>query len=152
MDAVIQYFIKRTWKLLSVPDDYPAYLEHIKLNLKEGYFIRDYHMQDVILFPYGTVFAKNVFFKNGSFLLQDKVKMIYLNSVYIIFTLVTINLLVSSQSSCMVTYILAPEPGSTVLDMCAAPGMKTSHLAAYMKNQGYLCGIKMNFFCYSCLC
>lgn len=111
VDAVIQYFIKRTWKLLSVPDDYPAYLEHIKLNLKEGYFIRDYHMQDVILFPYGTVFAKNVFFKNGSFLLQDK-------------------------SSCMVTYILAPEPGSTVLDMCAAPGMKTSHLAAYMKNQG----------------
>lgn len=95
MEAVIQYFVNRTWKLLPVPEDYPAYLEHIKSNLKEGYFIRDYHMQDVLLFPYGTVFAKNIFFKNGSFLLQDKVKMIYFNSTYIIFTLVTVNFRVS---------------------------------------------------------
>ncbi|XP_021563402.1 probable 28S rRNA (cytosine-C(5))-methyltransferase isoform X2 [Carlito syrichta] len=32
--------------------------------------------------------------------------------------------------------LLAPPPGSHVIDACAAPGNKTSHLAALLKNQG----------------
>ncbi|MDO4493235.1 MAG: RsmB/NOP family class I SAM-dependent RNA methyltransferase [Clostridia bacterium] len=34
--------------------------------------------------------------------------------------------------------LLAPEPGETVLDLCAAPGGKTGQLAMYMKNEGLL--------------
>jgi NOL1/NOP2/sun family putative RNA methylase len=34
--------------------------------------------------------------------------------------------------------ILNPKPGEVVLDMCAAPGSKTSQIAMYMKNSGVL--------------
>lgn len=38
-------------------------------------------------------------------------------------------------------HVLNPKPGSTVLDMCAAPGMKTTHIAALIQDNGtvYAC-------------
>ncbi len=34
--------------------------------------------------------------------------------------------------------VLQPKPGEVVLDMCAAPGSKTSQIAQYMENKGVL--------------
>lgn len=39
-------------------------------------------------------------------------------------------------SSMLVSYILDPQKGDTVLDLCAAPGGKTTHLAEKMGNAG----------------
>jgi len=37
--------------------------------------------------------------------------------------------------------ILDPQPGERVLDMCAAPGSKTSQMAAHMNNEGTIAAI-----------
>src|SRR5437899_3356840 len=43
---------------------------------------------------------------------------------------------VQDEASMLIARLLAPEPGSTVADVCAAPGTKTTHLAELMDNSG----------------
>ncbi len=43
---------------------------------------------------------------------------------------------VQDESAMQAVDLLAPQPGETVLDLCAAPGAKTTHLAERMKNTG----------------
>ncbi|GIW81246.1 MAG: ribosomal RNA small subunit methyltransferase B [Gemmatales bacterium] len=43
---------------------------------------------------------------------------------------------VQDHSAMEVASVLAPSPGMRVLDLCAAPGGKTTHLAEWMRNQG----------------
>ncbi|XP_007526763.2 tRNA (cytosine(72)-C(5))-methyltransferase NSUN6 isoform X2 [Erinaceus europaeus] len=38
--------------------------------------------------------------------------------------------------SAVVTHVLDPQPGEKILDMCAAPGGKTTHIAALIDDQG----------------
>jgi 16S rRNA (cytosine967-C5)-methyltransferase len=50
-------------------------------------------------------------------------------------------LMPQSRASMLVTRVLAPEPGDAVLDLCAAPGAKTTHAAALMGNVGSVVAI-----------
>lgn len=43
---------------------------------------------------------------------------------------------IQDESSMLVAYALNPKPGERVLDMCAAPGGKTTHIAQKMNNEG----------------
>ncbi|HEV7942762.1 MAG TPA: 16S rRNA (cytosine(967)-C(5))-methyltransferase RsmB [Solirubrobacteraceae bacterium] len=41
-----------------------------------------------------------------------------------------------SRAAMLVSHLLDPQPGESVLDLCAAPGGKTTHIAALMHGQG----------------
>lgn len=43
---------------------------------------------------------------------------------------------IQDESSQLIAPLLDPQPTDLVLDMCCAPGSKTTHLAAIMNNQG----------------
>ncbi len=47
-----------------------------------------------------------------------------------------------SRGAMLVARALGPEPGETVLDLCAAPGNKTTHLAALMSGQGRIVAVE----------
>jgi len=51
-------------------------------------------------------------------------------------------LMPQSRASMLVARTLAPEPGERVLDLCAAPGAKTTHLAALMEARGELVAVE----------
>jgi len=48
---------------------------------------------------------------------------------------------VQDKASCFTAEAANPQPGMTVLDVCAAPGAKTTHLAQLMQNRGSILSI-----------
>ncbi|XP_067289762.1 probable 28S rRNA (cytosine-C(5))-methyltransferase isoform X2 [Pseudorasbora parva] len=76
-------------------------------------FLCDLHLKDLLVFSSKTDFHNHFLYKAGHIILQDK-------------------------ASCLPAFLLKPPAGSLVIDACAAPGNKTSHLAAIMNNKGKL--------------
>ncbi len=53
---------------------------------------------------------------------------------------------IQDKASCAVAHILDAKPKDFVIDLCAAPGMKTTHIAQTMKNKGLVLATDIN--CY----
>jgi 16S rRNA (cytosine967-C5)-methyltransferase len=53
-------------------------------------------------------------------------------------------LMPQSRASMIVARALDPRPGDRALDLCAAPGAKTTHLAALMRNEGSVVAVELD--------
>jgi 16S rRNA (cytosine967-C5)-methyltransferase len=51
---------------------------------------------------------------------------------------------VQGEASQLVAHLLSPRPGERILDACAAPGGKTTHLAELMGDSGHLTALDMS--------
>ena len=49
---------------------------------------------------------------------------------------------IQSLPSMLPAVVMGPEPGENILDLCAAPGSKTSQMAARMKNEGWITAVE----------
>ncbi|KOC62174.1 Putative methyltransferase NSUN5 [Habropoda laboriosa] len=122
----ISYFQEEGWILLPRCSSYERHLSVVK-SLKKPNYIQDFHIPELFVFPADTSFYDYSGYQNGEIILQDK-------------------------ASCLPSFLLNPKPGSVVLDMCAAPGMKLSHLAAIMKNSGKVYAAEIDQQRFSTLC
>lgn len=78
---------------------------------KRSIFWRDRHLPDLLACPPSVDLHLNPLYQQGKIILQDK-------------------------ASCFPAHALHPPEGSVVIDACAAPGNKTSHLSSLMNNTG----------------
>eukprot|EP00111_Clytia_hemisphaerica_P004235 TCONS_00012096-protein len=74
-------------------------------------FVLDKDIPNVLVFPPNTDLHQYSLYKEGKLFLQDK-------------------------ASCLSAYVLNPPERSLVIDGCAAPGNKTTHLACILNNNG----------------
>lgn len=52
--------------------------------------------------------------------------------------------MIQDEASQLVTFILDPKPKERILDACAAPGGKTTHIAQKMEDEGEICALDLS--------
>lgn len=82
-----------------------------KLDEQELHYIGSTHIDYFVKVPSLSRIAQMELFRNGCFTIQD-------------------------ESAALPSVLLGPRPGERIIDLCAAPGGKATHLAELMENRG----------------
>jgi len=126
----LEYLAGEEWRRKELPADasYDDFLAAVKA-LEEDEFMTDLHVEGVLVFhsKQGSYWTRHELVRSKKFILQNK-------------------------ATCLAAELLAPPVGATVLDMCAAPGMKTMHLCNVMQNKGVIYAVEQSAERYSALC
>lgn len=144
----IEEFIREGWEVID--GDFKTYDEFLAAvaSLSATQYLSDIHVQNLFVFPWSSKqhWARHALVRESKLILQDKVSGVFA-SILLPTTaahpLIFITLS-NHQASCLSSFLLDPPRGSVVLDMCAAPGMKTCHLASIMKNRGTIFAVEYN--------
>lgn len=107
------------WKEVYYPASSTSHETFLDLisNLGPTDFLSDLHLPDLLVFPPQTPLYQHSLVTGGSLLLQDK-------------------------ASCLPVACLNPPPGASLLDACAAPGMKTSQAAGAVGKCGKVVAVE----------
>ncbi|KAH8417243.1 hypothetical protein KR222_007042 [Zaprionus bogoriensis] len=126
----LEYLAGEEWrrKELDADASYADFLAAVR-NLEEDQFLIDINATGVLIFhhKWRSYWASHEFVQCKKLILQNK-------------------------ATCLAAELLAPPPGSTVLDMCAAPGMKTLHICNVMQNKGRIYAVEQSKERYQSLC
>uniref|UniRef100_A0A0A1XSZ3 Putative methyltransferase NSUN5 n=1 Tax=Zeugodacus cucurbitae TaxID=28588 RepID=A0A0A1XSZ3_ZEUCU len=129
MAEVFEMLATEEWrkKELVNSGSYNDFLEALT-KLEEDEYMVDLHLEDLLIFHWKQkhYWACHPYVKDKKFMLQDK-------------------------GTSLVAELLHPPPGAFVLDMCAAPGMKTIHVSNVMKNKGTIYAVEQNIERYNLL-
>ncbi|VDN95160.1 unnamed protein product [Brugia pahangi] len=116
-DEALQALQDEGWNIstLESQEHNDWYKTAVSSMLKDQVYI-DCHVKELLLFPANTDLHQHWMVTSGYLLLQDK-------------------------ASCLPGLVLNPKAGTCIFDICAAPGMKTTHLAALVQNKGKIWAI-----------
>ncbi len=91
-----------------------AQLQELEVTARRSEYFSDYLVLSGLVNP-----ADNLLFQDGFFTIQD-------------------------QSTALASLLLEPEPGDRILDLCAAPGGKTCHLAHLTQDRAEILAVDVN--------
>ena len=106
--------LKCAGKLINTSD-----IDLLREERNENLYFSDKIIPNLLIFPRNSTKVLASLVEKGSLIFQDK-------------------------ASCLPAHILNPPPNSVVIDACAAPGNKTSFLAALMNNNGSIFAFDIN--------
>lgn len=122
LEAVQVQLWNEGWHTTNYDRDHTTYDDFLNLieNLQGHCYLIDYHIQDLLVFPPNTPFWDSPLYQDSAIILQDK-------------------------ASCIPVFISNIKPGACILDACAAPGNKTSQIAAAINDFGRVIASEKSF-------